>query len=129
MKASTKKGILLIGGILGLLLVIAVGMAFIQFNRVDQTLEQLTQPSTPYRELGVYVLQDDPAQELKDTVGYSYGGLERDGDQGFARLGEELGNSPAWKEYPTVFALADALGKGESQAVGLSKEPGGCPWI
>lgn len=121
MKASTKKGILLIGGILGLLLVIAVGMAFIQFNRVDQTLEQLTQPSTPYRELGVYVLQDDPAQELKDTVGYSYGGLERDGEQGFARLGEELGNSPAWKDYPTVFALADALGKGESQAVLLEE--------
>ena len=121
MKASTKKGILLIGGILGLLVIVAVAVAFIQFGRVDDTLEQLTQPSPPLRELGVYVMQDDPAQELKDTVGYSYGGLERNGEEGLALLGQALESDPPWQGYPTAFALASALRKGECQAVLLEE--------
>ena len=121
MKASTKKGILLIGGILGLLVIVAVAVAFIQFGRVDDTLKQLTQPSPPLRELGVYVMQDDPAQELKDTVGYSYGGLERNGEEGLALLGQALESDPPWQGYPTAFALASALRKGECQAVLLEE--------
>lgn len=121
MKASTKKGILLIGGILGLLVIVAVAVAFIQFGRVDNTLEQLTQPSPPLRELGVYVMQDDPAQELKDTVGYSYGGLERNGEEGLALLGQALESDPPWHGYPTAFALVSALRKGECQAVLLEE--------
>lgn len=121
MKASTKKGILLIGGILGLLVIVAVAVAFIQFGRVDNTLEQLTQPSPPLRELGVYVMQDDPAQELKDTVGYSYGGLERNGEEGLALLGQALESDPPWQGYPTAFALVSALRKGECQAVLLEE--------
>lgn len=117
MKASTKKGILLIGGIFGLLVAIAIAVAIVQFNRVDDTLQQLTQPSAPCRELGVYVLRDDSAQNLEDTVEYAYGGLERDGAEGLARLGETLGAFPAWEEYSTPFALADALRKGKCQAV------------
>lgn len=121
MKASTKKGILLIGGILGLLAAIAVAVGIVQFNRVDDTLQQLTQPSAPRRELGVYVLRDDSAQSLEDTVNYTYGGLERDGEEGLARLGDTLGSSPAWEKYPTPFALADALRKGTCQAVLLEE--------
>lgn len=121
MKASTKKGILLIGGILGLLAAIAVAVGIVQFNRVDDTLQQLTQPSAPRRELGVYVLRDDSAQSLEDTVNYTYGGLERDGEEGLARLGDTLGSSPAWEKYPTPFALADALRKGTCQAILLEE--------
>lgn len=119
MKSSTKKGLLLIGGIGGLLLLLAAAMAVVQFFRVKDTLEEITQPSVPIRELGVYVLEDDPAQELKDTAGYSYGALKD--EEGLTLLGQALGEEPDWEEYPTAFALADALRKGECRAVLLEE--------
>lgn len=119
MKSSTKKGLLLIGGIGGLLLLLAAAMAVVQFFRVKDTLEEITQPSVPIRELGVYVLEDDPAQELEDTAGYPYGALKD--EEGLTLLGQALGEEPAWEEYPTAFALADALRKGECRAVLLEE--------
>ncbi|CCX37712.1 putative uncharacterized protein [Clostridium sp. CAG:1013] len=119
MKSSTKKGLLLIGGIGGLLLLLAAAMAVVQFFRVKDTLEEITQPSVPIRELGVYVLEDDPAQELEDTAGYPYGALKD--EEGRTLLGQALGEEPAWEEYPTAFALADALRKGECRAVLLEE--------
>lgn len=119
MKSSTKKGLLLIGGIGGLLLLLAAAMAVVQFFRVKDTLEEITQPSVPIRELGVYVLEDDPAQELEDTAGYPYGALKD--EEGLSLLGQALGEEPAWEEYPTAFALADALRKGECRAVLLEE--------
>ena len=119
MKSSTKKGLLLMGGIGGLLLLLAAAMAVVQFFRVKDTLEEITQPSVPIRELGVYVLEDDPAQELKDTAGYPYGALKD--EEGLTLLGQALGEEPAWEEYPTAFALADALRKGECRAVLLEE--------
>lgn len=119
MKSSTKKGLLLIGGIGGLLLLLAAAMAVVQFFRVKDTLEEITQPSVPVRELGVYVLEDDPAQELKDTAGYPFGALED--EDGLALLEQALGETPFWEGYPTPFALADALRKGECRAVLLEE--------
>ena len=119
MKSSTKKGLLLMGGIGGLLLLLAAAMAVVQFFRVKDTLEEITQPSVPIRELGVYVLEDDPAQELKDKAGYPYGALKD--EEGLTLLGQALGEEPAWEEYPTAFALADALRKRECRAVLLEE--------
>lgn len=119
MKSSTKKGLLMIGGIGGLLLLLAAAMAVVQFFRVKDTLEEITQPSVPVRELGVYVLEDDPAQELKDTAGYPFGALED--EEGLALLEQALGQAPSWEGYPTPFALADALRKGECRAVLLEE--------
>lgn len=115
MKASTKKGLLLIGGIGGLLLLLAAAMAVVQFFRVKDTLEEITQPSVPLREVGVYVLEDDPAEQLEDTAGYQFGALED--EEAVSLLGEALGETPSWEGYPTAFALADALLQGECQGV------------
>jgi LCP family protein required for cell wall assembly len=119
MKSSTKKGLLLIGGIGGLLLLLAAAMAVVQFFRVKDTLEEITQPSVPVRELGVYVLEDDPAQGLEDTAGYPFGALED--EEGLALLEQALGQAPSWEGYPTPFALVDALRKGECRAVLLEE--------
>ena len=119
MKASTKKGLLLLGGIGGLLLLLAAAMAVVQFFRVKDTLEEITRPTAPVRELGVYVLEDDPARELKDTAGYQFGGLED--QEGLSLLGQALGETPSWESYPTAFALADALRKGDCRAVLLEE--------
>ena len=120
MKTSVKRGLLVAGVILG---VVAIGAAVIvvrQANRAGEVLDQLAQPGVPQREIGVYVLEKDPAQTLGDTVGYAYGGVT-DGDATAQLAAQALGVTPPWTSYPTAFALVDALEKGECQAVALEE--------
>ena len=85
MKVRAKKRLLLAAGLLTLLL--GVGAAALSaYNRLSDALNEMTQPSTPTRELGVYVLADDPAQALEDAAGYTFGGLE-DGEASLTLLG------------------------------------------
>ena len=118
MKSSTKKGLALIGGVLGALFLAAGGVALWRADQAKDVLEQITEPASSQREVGVYVLEEDPAQDLAQTVGYRYGGLE---EEAFPALEQALGESPDWQRYPTAFALADALEKGERQAVVLEE--------
>lgn len=120
MKTSTKKALWWVGGTLALVLVIVMGVVVLRLGQAKDVLDNLTQPTTPQREMGVYVLESDPAQTLEDTVGYSFGGLAG-GEEAFALLSQSLGKEPPWQDYPTAFALADALGKGERQAVLLEE--------
>ena len=118
MKSSTKKGLAWIGGVLGALFLAAGGVALWRADQAKDVLEQITEPASSQREVGVYVLEEDPAQDLAQTVGYRYGGLE---EEAFPALEQALGESPDWQRYPTAFALADALEKGERQAVVLEE--------
>ena len=120
MKVRAKKRLLLAAGLLTLLLGVGAAAALSAYNRLSDALNEMTQPSTPTRELGVYVLADDPAQALEDAAGYTFGGLE-DGEASLTLLGQALGGEPDWEAYPTAFALADALQKGERQAVLLEE--------
>lgn len=120
MKVRAKKRLLLAAGLLTLLLGVGAAAALSTYNRLSDALNEMTQPSTPTRELGVYVLADDPAQALEDAAGYTFGGLE-DGEASLTLLGQALGGEPDWEAYPTAFALADALQKGERQAVLLEE--------
>lgn len=120
MKGGAKKRLLLAAGLLTLLLGVGAAAALSAYNRLSDALNEMTQPSTPTRELGVYVLAEDPAQALEDAAGYTFGGLA-DGEASLTLLGQALGGEPDWEAYPTAFALADALQKGERQAVLLEE--------
>ena len=118
MKRSTKKGLAWIGVILGALFLAAGGVALWRAGQAKDVLDQITEPASSQREVGVYVLEEDPAQDLAQTAGYRYGGLE---EEAFPALEQALGEPPDWQRYPTAFALADALEKGERQAVVLEE--------
>ena len=120
MSASTKKRLLWAGGILLALVVLAVGMGVYYAGQAKRTLNQVTQPGASQREVSVYVLADDPAQDLSDAAGYLFGSLAGE-EEAVARLEEALGGSPAVEEYPTAFALADALQQGACGAVLLEE--------
>lgn len=119
MRASAKKAWIAVG-VAALLLAAAVAAGAWYLTRASDALDRLSQPGTPLRELGVYVLESDPAQEFPDTAGYAYGGLA-EGAGALSLLEAALGSPPPWQEYPTAFALADALQKGERQAVLLEE--------
>ena len=89
MKVRAKKRLLLAAGLLTLLLGVGAAAALSAYNRLSDALNEMTQPSTPTRELGVYVLADDPAQALEDAAGYTFGGLE-DGEASLTLLGQAL---------------------------------------
>lgn len=118
MKPAAKKTLWITGGAAALLLVGVAALGMLRVRQAKDALDQMAQPATPRREIGVYVLEDDPAQTLEDTAGYAYGGVEA-GAGSLALVGQALGQEPPWQEYPTAFALADALGKGERQAAVL----------
>lgn len=118
MKPAAKKTLWITGGVAALLLVGVAALGMFWVRQAKDALDQMAQPATPQREIGVYVLEDDPAQTLEDTAGYAYGGVEA-GAGSLALVGQALGQEPPWQEYPTAFALADALGKGERQAAVL----------
>ena len=120
MSASTKKRLLWAGGILLALVVLAVGMGVYYAGQAKRTLDQVTQPGASQREVSVYVLADDPAQDLSDAAGYLFGSLAGE-EEAVARLEDALGGSPAVEEYPTAFALADALQQGACGAVLLEE--------
>ena len=103
MSASTKKRLLWAGGILLALVLLAVGMGVYYAGQAKRTLNQVTQPGASQREVSVYVLADDPAQDLSDAAGYLFGSLAGE-EEAVARLAEALGGSPAVEEYPTAFA-------------------------
>ena len=113
-----KKGLAWIGVILGALFLAAGGVALWRAGQAKDVLDQITEPASSQREVGVYVLEEDPAQDLAQTAGYRYGGLE---EEAFPALEQALGEPPDWQRYPTAFALADALEKGERQAVVLEE--------
>ena len=120
MRPGVRQGLLAALAALGILGLSAGLGLLLQAGRAKDTLEGLTQPAAPRRELGVYVLAEDPAQELSQAAGYAFGGLAQ--PQGAPALLEAaLGRSPDWTEYPTAFALAAALKAGECRAILLEE--------
>ena len=75
MKPAAKKTLWITGGVIALLLVGVAALGMFWVRQAKDALDQMAQPATPQREIGVYVLEDDPAQTLEDTAGYAYGGV------------------------------------------------------
>ena len=93
MKPAAKKTLWITGGVVALLLVGVAALGMFWVRQAKDALDQMAQPATPQREIGVYVLEDDPAQTLEDTAGYAYGGVEA-GAGSLALVGQALGQEP-----------------------------------
>lgn len=74
--------------------------------------------------MGVYVMNDDPAQSIADAKDYTFGilqGLDRPNtDLCLSSIEEELGAPVAYHEYISVLNLADAMMEGEVDAILLN---------
>ena len=62
MKPAAKKTLWITGGVVALLLVGVAALGMFWVRQAKDALDQMAQPATPQREIGVYVLEDDPAQ-------------------------------------------------------------------
>ena len=75
--------------------------------------------------IGIYVLEEDPAQKLADTQGYAFGCLEAQDrantDKTIDQIAARSSTAAQAAGYESVFALTDALYSGQVQAVILNR--------
>lgn len=120
-----KKVRFSLGTILIFLLLAGIGVGSFYISKGVNTMEQITEVTVEIADVGVYVRQEDPAQSINETAGYTFGILgEQDRentDKAITELTETLGESLAVKEYAGLAELLDSLiSTGETQAIILN---------
>lgn len=86
-----------------------------------KTLNNITQTKIELADIGIYVRQDDPAENIADTVGYNFGvldNLDRENtDKAITEISAQIGEiSPT--EYIGITELVDSLlTNGETDAI------------
>lgn len=111
-----------------LALLIVCGCALVAKFAVDtyRTVTNVTgsDMTTNTRNTYVVVLQDNPAQSLADTKGYTFGVIENYDIEHTQRVidvvAEENGETPKIVNYPGVSAMAEALYQAETDALIVS---------
>ena len=123
MKIRTKHIII---GILVLALVILFSIFFYYFSITKRAIKRMSSSEPSKTIFSVYVLSDDQAQELKDTIGYTYGISSNETDKDnmdkvIFRISEELGEKPEILEYSDMFKLIDELKEQKVKAIVINQ--------
>lgn len=102
-----------IADILSAMLVFISIAGCIYIDKMDSTIKNIATVSASADEIGVYVLSEDPAQELADVAGYEFGiasSIDRTNtEKALDEIEESLGEEPEVSEYGDVFELLDAI--------------------
>ncbi len=119
-----------IGRILGIVFAIAaIGIsiyATVLFMKASQTVNEITNTDKRVEAVvGVYVMNEDPAQTIEDAADYTFG-IMTDYDQEHTEdavdhISDHLGKEIATEGSPSVFETAEALYNGEVGAVIVNK--------
>lgn len=93
-------------------------------GKADDTIRDVAALSAQTDEVGVYVLTEDPAQELADAADYQFGiaqSVDRaNTDAAVADIETDLGKELDLSEYGDMFMLLDALQTQEVRAIVLN---------
>ena len=113
-----KKKVWFIGVLLSVVYMIGCGVGSYYLYHTDNAVEEVVKPVVLETDsVSVFVLQDDPAEELADIEGYQIGilsELDRDNtDYAIGQIEEQAGFSLNTAEYSGMDALIDALRSGE----------------
>lgn len=108
-----KKVLFVLGVVLTVIVVAGMLLGSSYLNRGVETVEQIVESTIEIADVGVYVRQEDIAQSINETKGYTFGILrEQDRentDKALAELKETLGETLTVKEYPGLAELVDSL--------------------
>lgn len=112
------------GSILAVIILIVMGVASLYIYKTISSLDKITGVNKEVTAINVYVLQNDKAQTLSDTASYTYGilsELDRENtDTALNQIYTKIGDELKVTEYAGLTELADALTKGECQAILLN---------
>ncbi|MCL2865140.1 MAG: LCP family protein [Lachnospiraceae bacterium] len=110
-----------------ILLIFAIGflIGIFYIRNLNITLEEVTTPEVQTDVVSVYVLRDDPAETIEDTIDYQFGIVRQEApsmvNETIANINAILGTSIRLNEYDDAFAVLTALRNGESNAVILDE--------
>lgn len=121
MGKAKKKFRFYVGMILAIVISFAMCVGNIFLLRVSNILQGITSVEYETTSLGVYVLEDDPAQTMNDVIDYDFGILEKQGrkdtNNAIAQINEELETEITTEEYEDAMALAQGLLDGQCGAI------------
>ena len=121
MSRPAKKKRYYAGAVISILLCVVLIAANFYLSKINSVLEKVTGATYETTLIGVYVLDEDPAQSLEDAADYDFGFLtslgREDTDYAIEQINKRLGGEISEKSYASMVDLADALYAGDSQAV------------
>lgn len=116
-----KKVRFWIGVVLSVILLLILGGVSFYIHKTVSSLDTITEVNKDTVEVGVYVMQDDPAQTMHDAAGYSFGILSEldrgNTDAALEQIYFETGSEISPTEYNSLTELADGITSGDCQAV------------
>lgn len=115
----------IIGVVLMLLVVAVMGFGSLYIYKTVNTIDNITGVNTEVAKIGVYVLNDDAADSINAASGYTFGilsSLDREStDDTINQLNSELPSPIQTQEYGTLTELADAILRGQTEAIILNQ--------
>lgn len=115
----------IIGVVLMLLVVAVMGFGSLYIYKTVNTIDNITGVNTEVAKIGVYVMNDDAADSINAASGYTFGilaSLDREStDDTVNQLNSELPSPIQTQEYGTLTELADALLRGQTEAIILNQ--------
>lgn len=112
------------GSVLALLMLLVLGAVSFYIHKTVSSLDTITGVNKDTVEIGVYVMNNDSAQAMRDAAGYSFGilsELDRNNtDAALEQIYYEIGSEITTEEYGSLTEQADALTGGKCQAIILN---------
>ena len=120
-KNHKKKTRFVVGLIFSAVMTLVLAVGGFTLSRGIQALNAITNGEVEMDYISVYVRADDPAQEMADTLEYTYGILKSMDrhvtDQAIEKLNKELKEEIAVQELRSIPNLLDALLDGDADAI------------
>lgn len=114
----------LVTKVISILLIAVMIIGSVYVNYTYKKLAEMTGITTQIDNIQVYVLADDPANNINDAKDYQFGILSKldreNTDEILSEMESEVGKELAKTEYDNALALAAALYEGDVQAIVLN---------
>ncbi len=115
----------IIAGIISIIIFAMGAVVAFALDKASDTLKEITSQKTVTTVVGVYVLKDDPAQNIADATDYDFGFSnaydEKSTQDAIKSIKKEIGKSPKTEEYDVTMAMVDALYEGDVDAIILNE--------
>ncbi len=119
-----KRGSFIFGTILAIMMLIALVLGNLYVIQTYNTLTRISDVNTKTSSIGVYVLEDDPAQTIVEAKDYTFGTLagldEENTTEAVNQIISEVGQSINIVSQPGVTQVFDSLKNGDCQAIILN---------
>lgn len=112
------------GTVLAVIMIAILAFGGFYINKTRSAISNISGETTEVTQMAVYVKNDDAADSVEATAGYTYGilsSLDRENTDGaVAHLNSEFGAEVQTKEYAGLTELADGILNGEVNAMLLN---------